>query len=51
VEFSNGQQSGEPFSQSEVSVVLTQMVGANQILVAAGMGFTHLNYTVWADRR
>jgi len=39
VEFANGQQSGEPYSQSEVSAATTQMVDANQILVAEGKIF------------
>jgi hypothetical protein len=37
VEFANGQQSGEPYSRSEVSAATTQMVDANQILVTEGM--------------
>jgi hypothetical protein len=36
VECANGQQSGEPYSQSEVSAATTQMVDANQILVTEG---------------
>jgi hypothetical protein len=39
VEFANGQQSGEPYSQSEVSAATTQMSDANQILVAEGKIF------------
>jgi hypothetical protein len=39
VEFANGEQSGEPFSQGEVSAVVTQMTDANQIMVAGGMVF------------
>jgi hypothetical protein len=39
VEFASGQQSGEPYSQSEVSAATTQMVDANQILVAEGKIF------------
>jgi hypothetical protein len=39
VEFANGQQSGEPYSQSEVPAATTKMVDANQILVAEGMIF------------
>ena len=38
-EFANGQQNGEPYSQSEVSAATTKMVDANQILVAEGMMF------------
>jgi hypothetical protein len=49
MEFANGQQSGEPYSQSEVSSATTKMVDANQILVAEGMIFL-INYTMWADR-
>jgi len=44
MKFANGQQSGEPYSQSEVSAATTKMIDANQILVAEGI------YTVWADR-
>jgi hypothetical protein len=39
VEFANREQSGEPFSQSEVSAAITQMTDANQIMVADGMVF------------
>ncbi|GFG31335.1 hypothetical protein Cfor_12894 [Coptotermes formosanus] len=39
VEFANGEQSGEPFSPSEVSAAITQMTDANQIMVADGMVF------------
>jgi len=39
MEFANGQQSGKPYSQSEVSAAATQMVDANEILVAEGMMF------------
>lgn len=39
VEFANGEQSGEPFSQSEVSAAITQMTDANQVMVADGMVF------------
>jgi len=49
MEFANGQQSGEPYSQSEVPAATTKMVDVNQILVAEGMMFL-INYTVWADR-
>ena len=39
MESANGQQSHEPYSQSEVSAATTKMVDANQILVAEGMLF------------
>lgn len=39
MEFANGEQSGEPFSQNEVSAAITQMTDANQIMVADGMVF------------
>jgi hypothetical protein len=39
VEFANGEQSGEPFGQGEVSAAVTQMTDANQIMVADGMVF------------
>jgi len=39
LEFANGQQSGEPYSQSEVSAATTQMEDANQIFVAEGKVF------------
>jgi len=39
VDFANKQQSGESYSQSELSAATTKMVDANQILVAEGMIF------------